>query len=85
MDTISASIAEIQNYGDRFLIALEYLIPHGVARIRVLDSLGKDPILNPSSHPPGEPLQIIVTMLRCPKKKIGDTISIQMFYDDEAV
>lgn len=85
MDTISATIAGIQNYGEKFLIVLEYQIPHGVARIRLLDSLGEDPTLDLSSHLPGELLQVIVTTLGSPTKKIGDTISIQVFYDDEAV
>jgi hypothetical protein len=85
MDTINAKVLKIENYENRFLIALEYQIPESVASIRILNAaaLGEDPVINFGSRQPGEPLKVIVTTLGAPALKVGDNLPIQVLYNGD--
>jgi hypothetical protein len=56
------------------------------ADIRVDPSaLGNDPVVTLKSRTPTEPLDLIVTTIGKPAFEVGDSLQLQIFYDDEVV
>jgi hypothetical protein len=87
VDTINATVIKIGNDGDKiYHIVLKALFPKRFSRISINEGVLGGRLagaVNVGAHQLGDQTKIIAATEGEPKVKVGDSIPIRVFYDDE--